>query len=514
MSMKTGAFRMQNSASNPVAAYAVVGRYDQNRVNGFNPDLIEAMIESVDPASATEVLDAMAGDGNLTASLFDYCEKRGIRPPRMTLLEYSRVQSELSKVKLCNRDIRTIWGDILTMTARDTGAKIPEESFDRIMIKSANHEIPKDRQHELYESVFRMLKPGGLFVNLGMLFEDTVERDEFRNIARTKDLMAEMHDAVVNRHFLTRDEFYDHLRACGYSSCEPVRTFDYKIWSDIVRAQYFDRFKDRALELDLEHQVAQVRAHTLRRRGRIVFEGDRSAMFCPGEITAARKPVRAAQISSIYRKYAYDFVKHITVYRDMMNAVVAQISPRFRHLDLGCGNGYLAELLIPQGTRYVGIDISEQFVEACRERYGHVAGFSFEVADINEIRVRPGSFDSVSLVNVLYQAGMNAPVILRNAHDALRVGGRIVITGPISQQSFARAWPYMLRQLRADGLHERHREEIASIHEANTKLLTEKGNYWSAEGMVALLELSGFNRILRADNSLYYGNSFLSVAEK
>lgn len=84
------------------------------------------------------------------------------------------------------------------------------------MINSSNHEILSSDQLDLYRSIFRVLKPGGLFVNLGMLFDDPQERDELREIARVKDTYANMSDLAKNRHFLTRQEFYGWLTEAGF----------------------------------------------------------------------------------------------------------------------------------------------------------------------------------------------------------------------------------------------------------------------------------------------------------
>src|SRR5205085_1655244 len=78
-------------------------------------------------------------------------------------------------------------------------------------LKSGNHEIPLHQQLNMYQSIFRVLKPRGLLVNLGFLFDDVAERDQFREIARCKDSLAGMQSAVDNRHFLTRDELYTRL---------------------------------------------------------------------------------------------------------------------------------------------------------------------------------------------------------------------------------------------------------------------------------------------------------------
>ena len=116
-----------------------------------------------------------------------------------------------------------IWGDALRMENFVTSKTFSPATFDRVMIKSGNHEIPLSRQAELYESVYHVLKPGGYFVNLGFLYDDVAERDEFRKLVRFKDRTAGLLDAMRNRHVLTRDEFYARLHQVGFVDVQCVR---------------------------------------------------------------------------------------------------------------------------------------------------------------------------------------------------------------------------------------------------------------------------------------------------
>src|SRR5882672_229522 len=191
-----------------VASYDAVGRYRQDEINGFTDELLDGFLDSADPAGARNILDAMAGDGNLTLRLQRYCAARGLPFPRTSVLEYSRVQAEFARHALDPIGVRVYWGDALSMSDLETGAALPRQSYDRVLIKSSNHEIPKVDQPRLYQGVFDVLRPGGSFHNLGFLFEDVVGRDEFGHIARAKDRLAGMEAAVRNRYFLTRAELY------------------------------------------------------------------------------------------------------------------------------------------------------------------------------------------------------------------------------------------------------------------------------------------------------------------
>ncbi len=79
-------------------AYDKVGLYDQDAINGFSEQMLHAMLDLVNPSQASDILDAMAGNGNLTLRLYDYCRRCEIPFPNIVLLELSRVQCELARI--------------------------------------------------------------------------------------------------------------------------------------------------------------------------------------------------------------------------------------------------------------------------------------------------------------------------------------------------------------------------------------------------------------------------------
>jgi len=270
-------------------AYDKVGVYDQDAINGFSEQMLTTMLDIVNPGHVSNILDAMAGNGNLTLRLYDYCERRGLFPPDVAVLEFSRVQCELAKEQLADTPAKVVWGDILTMEDYENEELLPDSVFDRVMLKSGNHEIPLRNQLALYNSIFSVLKPKGMFVNLGFLFDDAEERDQFREIARCKDSLADMHRAVQNRHFLTRDELYTRLQQAGFVDIRCGMHVQYTIRSLVVTHAYFPEHKWEYMHA--EFQAQQAKAMLLRRKGRIHFQGESSTMIVPGEITVARRPM-------------------------------------------------------------------------------------------------------------------------------------------------------------------------------------------------------------------------------
>jgi len=270
------------------ADYDIVGNYSQDDVNGLSDSLLERMIELVDPAGSENILDAMGGDGNLTLRLHEYCKNKNIKIPHCTLFEISKVQTDIAKKKLPEETCATICGDILNLTLTTGDNTLAVEKYDRIMIKSANHEIPLEHQKILYKNLFSLLKPGGYFVNLGLIFDDLRERNEVCNLVKVKDKLANMKHAEKSRHFLMRDEFYENLEAVGFNSVQAKTSFNYRVSSKIIADTYFEKASRHAF--NMENQAAQARCQILRKNGRIEFVKDETFLILPGEITVARKP--------------------------------------------------------------------------------------------------------------------------------------------------------------------------------------------------------------------------------
>src|SRR5215470_7962312 len=110
-------------------AYDIVGSYDQDAINGFSDDILTTLLDLVNPGQVSHILDAMAGNGNLTARLYDYCDRRGLFPPNVTMLEFSRVQCELARAQLAETPTQVVWGDILTMEDYEHNATLPDRLF-------------------------------------------------------------------------------------------------------------------------------------------------------------------------------------------------------------------------------------------------------------------------------------------------------------------------------------------------------------------------------------------------
>ena len=74
-------------------------------------------------------------------------------------------------------------------------------------------------------------------------------------------------------------------------------------------------------------------------------------------------------------------------YFEFLVKCVWKIDKPVRIIDFGCGYGFLAQMLwplIPGGSSYKGIDISEELIKDANIQFANFQEASFEVADLNE----------------------------------------------------------------------------------------------------------------------------------
>ena len=95
-------------------------------------------------------------------------------------------------------------------------------------------------------------------------------------------------------------------------------------------------------------------------------------------------------------------------------------------LDVGSGDGTMAELLATQSERVACVDVNPKMIAAGRERLAHLPNVTFHEADMHELPFGDASFDRVLLFNSLTYAARPARA-LAEASRVLRPGGQLSI---------------------------------------------------------------------------------------
>lgn len=170
-----------------------------------------------------------------------------------------------------------------------------------------------------------------------------------------------------------------------------------------------------------------------------------------------RRPLARADLYSlVQRALGADAVRRTFVARHLCPR------PGERVLDLGCGPGDILDHL--PAVDYLGVDISERYVEAARARRGN--GARFIRADVRGLELDPESFDAVIAIGMLHHLDdREAEAMIALAASALRPNGRLVTLDPGRVEDQARVARWMIERDR--GLHVRSPDGYRRLAEAH-----------------------------------------------
>jgi len=142
-------------------------------------------------------------------------------------------------------------------------------------------------------------------------------------------------------------------------------------------------------------------------------------------------------------------------------------------LDLGCGPGSVLNSL-PIGVRYVGVDLSEAYIETAKRRFGGRGDFVCVAGEQMEPHPFAGKFDRVIALGLLHHLDDDqATAVLRSADKHLRSGGIFLAVDPVYHQGQSRLVRFVVSKDR--GLNVRSMEESQTLAarvfaEASTEL--------------------------------------------
>jgi ubiquinone/menaquinone biosynthesis C-methylase UbiE len=100
-----------------------------------------------------------------------------------------------------------------------------------------------------------------------------------------------------------------------------------------------------------------------------------------------------------------------------------------RALDAGCGVGALAFALAPHVRTVVGIDLSQEFVDAARERAP--ANCTFVVGELTALPFEWGEFDLTGCARVLHHV-RRPELVMSELARVTRPGGRILVVDQLA----------------------------------------------------------------------------------
>jgi len=95
-------------------------------------------------------------------------------------------------------------------------------------------------------------------------------------------------------------------------------------------------------------------------------------------------------------------------------------------VDVGSGDGSVAQLLAPRARSWTCVERNERMLEAARERLAKAKNVRFVAGDAAELPFAPGSFDAALMLHVLAQVE-SPPRACAEVARVLRPGGALVL---------------------------------------------------------------------------------------
>lgn len=163
------------------------------------------LVEAVDAQPGDDILDGCCGYGEVTRRILD----SGNSKSEFYLLDESSVQLDRAKSNLPEIPAEKFIQSGILETPFNDGF------FDKVVIKMGVHEVNKVNQSVLFKEMYRILKPGGLFI-IWELALDQDTQETFQKIIRKKDELAGFEEMVANRYFPRLDELHALYQAAGF----------------------------------------------------------------------------------------------------------------------------------------------------------------------------------------------------------------------------------------------------------------------------------------------------------
>ena len=107
--------------------------------------------------------------------------------------------------------------------------------------------------------------------------------------------------------------------------------------------------------------------------------------------------------------------------------VIAQLVNLGNVLDLGSGDGVLAELLAKNSQKYTCVDNNAKAIEAAKDRLKHLNNIEFHQCDIHDLPFEPAQYSCVLMLHVLTYSQAPEQVI-QQAYQMCQPQGQLIIS--------------------------------------------------------------------------------------
>lgn len=125
----------------------------------------------------------------------------------------------------------------------------------------------------------------------------------------------------------------------------------------------------------------------------------------------------------VHRSLRHNVIMHTAD----IEALLDNITPGMRTLELGCASGWLTLAMAQRGADAVGLDVSEKSLHVARDYYASIqnevsGSVHYEYADLNELSLAPAHYDVIAVKGTLHHL-VNMAHVIEEVQRGLKPGG-------------------------------------------------------------------------------------------
>lgn len=235
---------------------SVDATYDQDYINGISDDEYTSLFAFLKDKNIKSVLDLAGGSGKLASMLLNHYDDVALFDIADNMIEQA-IQDGFPKEK-------TICGDVFTHNFN--------RKYDAVILKSAMHEISRNKRDEFHSKVFDVLNNDGWFIDWDVHQSDGADALWLTEWVNLKDSIAGLDDLVRNRSFYTEAEIQSSLQKKGFANGSVFHRFFYTLsakkfedmyWKgDTVKTKKFIEETERLLKIKPNNIIVQEKSNT------------------------------------------------------------------------------------------------------------------------------------------------------------------------------------------------------------------------------------------------------------
>lgn len=127
-------------------------------------------------------------------------------------------------------------------------------------------------------------------------------------------------------------------------------------------------------------------------------------------------------------------------------------------LDLGCGNGRYARLLVQKGVVYVGVDLSGKFIQCAQQEYGKTAQF---ITGKSEDYYDNNKYDIILIIGLItYMNDEDIIKLSNNCKKMLSTNGKLIVRSIALKQNGTKRRTFNYRPSLIEKLFRKHSYQI------------------------------------------------------